>query len=962
MYLMYRPFLPLFAGLAALAASLPGPSATAAEAPASDYLRWLSRATIGAEALTREHPTWDGRGVVIAVLDTGVDPSVAGLRTTSDGQPKIIDIRDFSGEGEVKLRRAHRADEGGVAVLRTEDGYVRGLAGLVPTTPAGGFWLGFLDESRLTRSSVRDLDQNGRTDDRFAVLVARTHGGEGPVAWVDTNGDGDLADEEPRKSFADDPRWFVVRSSDPRQDGAPVALTVTLLPDGEPRVDFAFDDGGHGTHVAGIAAGFGIEGRAGFDGIAPGARILSLKIGDNTLAGGATTAGSMKRAIEFAGRWSDEQQTPVVINLSYGIGSERDGSSDIDNALSAALQAHPLLVACVAAGNEGPGLSTVGTPGGSARAFTVGALLIPDNAEALYGGRITSPRVFGFSSRGGELAKPDGVAPGVAWSTVPPFHDGAVMAGTSMATPQVTGAHALLISAAIARGIAWNSGSLARAFRGTARPLPSYTWLDQGAGVLRVDQAARALARTAPGPHTPLDWDVSTAIPTRPGVDGTASYWRTGSYIPEYPHTIRVTMQPVFLDTTSQSDRGEAFTTLKLKSDSRWVELNRSRVAVRGAEAQSIEVSLNPKTLDAPGLYVATIEAVSDGDSLPVFTVPITVIVPWRFADTATRSRHFDTRLGPSEYSRVFVEVPPGATHMTVELSIPDRRFGLAWINLHDPDGRPLDIEQPIASSKDGRRATVVVGPDRLRAGVYEVAVETSLRNRDVSTTRLDVTFSGLEASESLTFPVALEGGARVTWPVTQRFDDAWRGKLEASLVGIRREHSVEIASGTDKETLTVAPGVRSVRLRLSMEAEDYAHFTDVAVDILDGEGNAVAQSGFGSRFTELDFEAAPGDYSLRIVAATVDRLADMPKGLTFSVQVSELQRFATPTPLEVTVPGAVDPVVFYPGVSTLVTLAAPGPLVALPSGYEHAALVSGTPIGESRPTIQQELGLEPIP
>lgn len=959
---MHRPLPPLLAGLAALAAALPCAPTAAAEPLAGAYARWLSRATIGAEALTREHPTWDGRGVVIAVLDTGVDPSVAGLRTTSDGQPKVIDIRDFSGEGEVRLWRAHRGEEGGVAVLRTEDGYVRGLAGLAPTDPRGGFWLGFLDESRLTRSSVRDLDQNGRTDDRFAVLVARTQSGEGPVAWVDTDGDGDLSGEEPRKSYADDPRWFAVRSSDPRKDRAPVALTITVLPGGEPRVDFAFDDGGHGTHVAGIAAGFGIEGRAGFDGIAPGARILSLKIGDNTLAGGATTAGSMKRAIEFAGRWSDEQQTPVVINLSYGIGSERDGASDIDDALSAALEAHPLLVACVAAGNEGPGLSTVGTPGGSARAFTVGALLIPDNAEALYGGRITSPRVFGFSSRGGALAKPDGIAPGAAWSTVPPFHDGAVMAGTSMATPQVTGAHALLISAALARGIAWSSGSLARALRGTARPLPSYTWLDQGAGVLRVDQAARALARVAPRPSTPLDWDVRTAIPTRPGADGTASYWRTGSYIPEYPHTIRVTMQPVFLDGTSQSERGAAFTTLKLKSDSRWVELNRSRVAVRGDEAQSVEVTLSPKALDEPGLYVATITAVADGDSLPVFTVPITVIVPWRFADTATRSRRFDARLGPSEHSRVFVEVPPGATHMTVELSVPDGRFGLAWINLHDPDGRPLDIEQPVASSKDGRRATVVVGPDRLRAGVYEVAVETSLRNRDVSATRLDVTFSGLEAPQSLTFPVALEGDARVTWPVTQRFDDAWRGNLTASIIGIRRERSVEISSGTDKETLTVAPGVRSVRLRLSMAAEDYARFTDVAVDVLDGAGKAIAQSGFGSRFTQLDFEAAPGDYSVQIVAATVDQLADLPKDLTFSVQISELQRFAAPMPLEVSAPGAAQPVAFYPGVSTALTLAAAGPLVALPSGYEHAALVSGTPVGELRPTIQQELGLEPIP
>jgi tripeptidyl-peptidase-2 len=958
--LRIRPEIHAFLVVAATA--LPCLAAPPASAPDGGYYRWLSRAAIGAEALTRAHSSWDGRGVVIAVCDTGVDPSVAGLGTTSDGQPKIVDIRDFSGQGEVRLRRAHPADEGGVPVLRTEDGFVRGVAGLHPREPAGGFWLGFLDESRLTRSSVRDLDQNGRTDDRFAVLVARTHGPEGAVAWVDTDGDGDLAGELPRKSYSEDPRWFVVRSSDPRKDRAPIALTVTLLPEGEPTVEFAFDDGGHGTHVAGIAAGFGIEGRAGFDGIAPGARILSLKIGDNTLAGGATTAGSMKRAIAFAGRWSDEHQTPVVINLSYGIGSERDGHSDIDDALSAALVKHPLLVAVVAAGNEGPGLSTVGTPGGSARAFTVGALLIPDNAEALYGGRIASPRVFGFSSRGGELAKPDALAPGVAWSTVPPFHDGAVMAGTSMATPQVTGAHALLISAALAQKLPWSSGSLAQALRGTARVLPGYTWLDQGAGVIRVDQAAAALRRTAPAASSPLGWDVSTAIPTRPGADGTASYWRTGTYIPEYPHTIRVTMKPAFSANTPQSARGDAFTTLRLKSDAGWVDLNRSRVAVRGEEEQSVDVSLTAKGLSEPGLHVATITATADGSDLPVFTVPVTVVVPWTFADRDSRTRRFDARVAPADHTRVFVAVPPGATHLTAELQIPDGRFGHAWLNVHDPDGRPVDVAQPTASSRDGRRATVIIGPGQLEPGVYELAVEASLRNREPSHTRLDVTFSGLDAPESLAFPVTLEGGASVTWPVTQRFDAAWRGTLSATLIGIRRQHTLDIDAGADTHTLTIAPDTSSVRLRLSMSAEDYARFTDVAVDVLDGAGNAIAQSGFGSRFAELDFEAAPGDYSLRIVAATVDRLAELPKGLRFSVEVSELQRLRAPVSVEVSSPTGAQPTTLYPAVSTAMTLKIPGPLAALPSGYEHAILVTGTPMGEARPRIEQEVGLEPIP
>jgi tripeptidyl-peptidase-2 len=66
----------------------------------------------------------DGRGIIVGILDTGVDPAAIGLTTTSDGRPKVIDIIDCSGSGDVAM---------GPPVSVASDGTLKGLSGRIIT-------------------------------------------------------------------------------------------------------------------------------------------------------------------------------------------------------------------------------------------------------------------------------------------------------------------------------------------------------------------------------------------------------------------------------------------------------------------------------------------------------------------------------------------------------------------------------------------------------------------------------------------------------------------------------------------------------------------------------------------------------------------------------------------------------------------------------------------------------------
>jgi len=111
---------------------------------------------------------------------------------------------------------------------------------------------------------------------------------------------------------------------------------------GAPALDLVVALDAHGTHVAGIAGANDLYGVSGFDGVAPGAQLLALKI-SNRANGSVSGRGSIVAALDHAIRFAAARRQPLVINLSFGVGNEREGEARIDRLIDSVLAEHPAL-------------------------------------------------------------------------------------------------------------------------------------------------------------------------------------------------------------------------------------------------------------------------------------------------------------------------------------------------------------------------------------------------------------------------------------------------------------------------------------------------------------------------------------------------------------------------------------------------------------------------------------------
>jgi subtilisin family serine protease len=259
------------------------------------------------------------------------------------------------------------------------------------------------------------------------------------------------------------------------------------------------DDGsGHGTHVSSIILDSASGPTGGFNGIAPDARLVSVKAFD---ASGRGSYADVIRGID----WVIQNRTRLgirVLNMSLSATPRSYYWDDpLNRAVMRAWQAGILVVA--SAGNTGPAAMTIGVPGNVPYVVTVGAM--SDNFTP---GKTSDDVLASFSSVGPTVegfVKPEVVAPGGHVLALmqnsdtiavqhPEFHDGGAyftMSGTSQSAAVTSGVAALLLQAE-----PWlTPNQLKCKLMSAARPAVkgdgslAYSVFQQGAGVINAYDA-----------------------------------------------------------------------------------------------------------------------------------------------------------------------------------------------------------------------------------------------------------------------------------------------------------------------------------------------------------------------------------------------------------------------------------------------------------------------------------------
>ncbi len=534
---------------------------------------FIIRSLIGADQAYADYGV-TGDGVVIAIVDTGVDYGHPDLQdkliyymgswptaTNTIREPLVID----ADESHLMIMESVTPNSSGwlnvngstfqiiepilTSVNATKDYYVGDLS-----SASGVFKFGMTD----VITPAYGIVQIG------VVMVDPVTAGNYTVVYFDMNDNGYFTDPEDvmvtydgnRIIFSED-LWMSLGVA----GGFLYDLAFILSDVGGiyPGWDLSgnylsifYDFYGHGTSCAGAAAGSGVTGPFGL-GIAPNAKILGVKglWWGNVEAGMLFAAGF---AVDTDGIWFyTGNKFADIISNSWGVSDFTSDISgfgyDFESMFVNGLMTpgfidpnYPGIMIVFAAGNGGGGYGTVTSPGAALAPLTVGASTSMHTYLWLFGyGSWTDDNIVSWSARGPTPAgyvKPDIVNVGAWGFTVAPVGiDYTDFGGTSYATPLTAGALALMYEEIKNAGQDIDPFTMKTIIKATADPL-GYTPFDQGAGRVNVYRALTyihyELHGDMPEGSSPELMMFTDSLPIMLNKLGERWVWSWMDYIPSY--------------------------------------------------------------------------------------------------------------------------------------------------------------------------------------------------------------------------------------------------------------------------------------------------------------------------------------------------------------------------------------------------------------------------------------------
>lgn len=795
---------------------------------------FISLKNTGVHEFLEKYPEYDGRGTIIMVLDTGIDIGVDGLTKTSTGEDKVLDVQDFTGQGDVQLFDASiESDNDTTYFLNSSENLkVSGADKLSIKSKDDKYFIGLITEERWKNSGshVQDLNGNGTTDDKFYIVAFEIED-EGESYWVaivDVNYNGDISDDNLISSYKEKHDIVEIKN-----DSGVNEFTIALnIYSEEMRISLFFDDGSHGTHCAGIAAGNSI-GETSLNGVAPGAYLMGLKLGNNNYSGGATVTESMKKAYLYADKISKEREEPCIINMSFGIGSEIEAKCEFGKFLIDLVKDNPYLYIATSNGNEGPGISTSGLPASCTSVFSSGAVLSQDVGNDMYGTVLDKDIILHFSSRGGEVAKPDLVSPGAAVSTVPNFTKRDRFWGTSMASPYTAGVMSLLLGAAKAEfpDVKIHAKLLYKVLKESAVPMEGYESIDQGGGLINVVNAFELLKKyISNGKYPDFEtYTVSALAPNMPDGTSGAMYVRNGTYITgdeSFSFSVR---------SDNINNRTKFYKLFNLRSDSDWLIPISKQTRIRNDMATTVNYQLDKSKMQEPGMYNGTITAYDETSNSPAFEMMATVVLPYQFNSENNYIHTWkDETVEQGMHRRYFIEVPAGASTMRIKLSSDINEYTICRMYLHDPQGEGVLYGSLNAGKDDGEYEKYFYD---LKPGVYEYVVLGQFTSKESSIYDLSIDFKSINQIDA---KILDYDEKKLT--VLNSFNKVESYLISGDILGYQRDASVFMDSVKSYDIpFTFTKEEKSKKFDITISKTDFNKLTDFALLIYDEDGKILA-------------------------------------------------------------------------------------------------------------------------